>query len=121
MATTAIAPATLSTGFSTTGDAITWTAADVGNGNHFAWPSGGGKVILLARNVHAVTAYTVSITSIADPNTGRTGHVAAQSIAAGAVRSFPLNVVGWNNTTTGQVAYSANNASIEFAVLVTAH
>lgn len=119
MATTSIATQTLSSGYSTTGDSITWTAADVANGNHFTW-SGAGKVIVLARNVHATTTYTVTITSVAHSVTGRTGSVSAVNVAAGAQTAFPLVSDGWKNS-SDQVALSANNANIQFAILITAH
>lgn len=119
MPTTAITAQTLSDGYSTTGDAITWTAADVANGNHFAW-SGAGKVVLLARNVHATTTYTVTITSVAHSVSGRTGDVSAVNVTAGSQKAFPLVSDGWKNS-SDQVAFSANNASIEFAILITSH
>lgn len=118
MATTAIPVQTLSTGYSTTGDLITFTAADVANGNHSDWPNASSELVLVARNVHAVTAYTVSITSVADATTGRTGNVTALSIAAGAQVHFPLSMLGWKNTSS-QVVYSGSNASIQFAPLAT--
>jgi len=116
MPTTAIAVQTLSSGFSQTGDSISFTAADSVNGNHAVWPSTSKLLYLVARNVHATTAYTVSATSVAYGSTGRTGDISAVSLAAGTQKIFPLAASGWKNT-SDQVAFSANNNNIQFAIL----
>lgn len=118
MPTTAVTADTTPGPYSTTGTTITWTAADVANGNHVAVPTTGTKWILLARNVHAATTYTVTITSVAlaadTIGAGRTGDVAAVNIAAGAQKLFQLTSAGWKNS-SDQIAFSGNNANIQFA------
>jgi hypothetical protein len=94
--------------YSTTGTELTMTAADVANGNHIV---AAFNIILVAHNTGG-SAYTVTITSAADANTGRTGDVSAQSLAADEIRYFWLTPDGWNDA-NGQYLVSANNAAVE--------
>lgn len=119
MPTTAITVQALSTGHSTTGDDITWSAADAVNGNHFVWPST-GKLIVLARNVHASTTYTVTVTSVALSFSSRTGSISAVNVTAGNQKAIPLKMDGWKNS-SGNCELSANNTNIQFAVLNILH
>lgn len=115
MPTTAITAQAAPSAWATAAQAITWTAADVANGNHIAIPSNGStKWILLARNVHAVTTYTVTVTSTADSLFGRTGDCGPTNITAGNQVFIQLTSDGWKNA-SDQIAFSANNASVQFA------
>lgn len=92
-----------------------WTAADVANGNSFACT---GKELLLVRNSHATTAYTVTITSVADEK-NRSEDISAYSLAAGDFAVFGVGLTtaaGWRQT-TNVINISGNNAAIEFAIL----
>ena len=94
--------------------AVTWTAADVANGNKFTWEAG---AILLARNTSADTDYYLTLTSQTDPKTGRVKHITQEDIPFGATRMVPaLARDGWANE-SGEVLLQAENAAIEFALL----
>lgn len=95
-----------------TGAAVTMTAADASNLNEFV---ASGKDLVVAHNTGG-SAYTVTITSVADPY-GRTGDVAAVSIAAGAYMVFgPLENTGWLQT-NGKVYLQASNAAVKFGIV----
>lgn len=112
MATTNLTKTTSPGFWSQTGTALTMAAADTSNNNHIV---AAGDCILVAHNTGG-QAYTVTITSVADPVTGRTGNVSAQSLAAGEIRIFRLTNNGWANS-SGQIVVSANNAAIKFGVI----
>lgn len=114
MATTAITetPVPSPPGFSTTGEPLTWTPADTVNKNHISTTN---TVTVLARNVDASVTYTVTITSAADVNTGRTGDVSAVDIVAGAQTLFQLQSNGWLDKASQTYLIEGNNANIEFA------
>lgn len=89
------------------------TAADASNKNQFAV---GGNDLVIAHNTGA-SAYTVTVTSVADPQYGRTGDIAAYSIGAGEYAVFgPFNMAGWLQT-DGYVYLEASNASVKFGVV----
>ncbi len=93
---------------------LTWQAADAVNGNQFSL--GQGKYIIHARNVHATTPYTITLTSIADERK-RTGDITTYSIAAGKQVAFLLDQqVGWAQT-DGMFYLTGSNASIEFCII----
>lgn len=93
---------------------LTFQAADVSNKNQFAM--GTGKYIVLARNVHATTSYTITLTSSADERK-RTGDITTYSIAAGKQIAFLVDQqAGWIQT-DGQFYLEASNASIEFCII----
>lgn len=98
--------------WSTTGLAVTETAADTGAGNETA---GVNDVLLIAHNTHGSTTYTVTITSVAD-QFGRTGNVAAVNLVAGEIRIFRLTMHGWADS-NGKFNFSANNAAIKFGLV----
>ena len=78
-----------------------------------------GREILLVQNSHATTAYTITISSVADER-GRTGDITAYSLAAGEIAMFGIaltNSPGWKNTSTQLIAITPNNAAIKWAVL----
>jgi hypothetical protein len=113
MATTAVTLSTIPDNFiySTTGLEVTFTAADVANGNHV---NSTKPVAILANNTGG-SAYTVTITSVASSTNGRTGDVSAQSLAAGEIRLFWLTSDGWLDSSSSTYLISANNAAVEFA------
>lgn len=93
---------------------LTWQAADSSNLNQFAM--GQGKYILLARNVHATTPFTVTLTSAADEYK-RTGDITTYSIAAGKQIAFLVDKsAGWLQS-DGMFYLAASGASIEFCIL----
>lgn len=113
MAETSISLQTGPTEYSQTGLAVTMTAADVGNGNVFTFA--GSRVLIIAQNTGG-SSYTVTITSQADPVTGRTGHVSAQSLAAGEIRVFRIPSTGWADTSS-KVYISASNTAVKFGLV----
>lgn len=93
---------------------LTWQAADASNSNQFAL--GQGKYIILARNVHATTPYTITLTSVADERK-RTGDITTYSIAAGKQIAFLLDQqAGWVQS-DGNFYLTGSNASVEFCIL----
>lgn len=91
---------------------LTFTAADVANGNRFKL---NGDQILLARNT-GVGARTVTISSAPDP-WGRVGDVTALSIAAGATVMFSkFNPQGWRQS-DGYLNFAAEHAEVLFAIV----
>ncbi len=102
---------TLNGNFATTGKNITWTAATPADDERTLAL---GTVLILARNVGA-SSRTVTITSVA--YFGRTGDVAAHSIAAGAQAAFgPFQSQGWAQS-DGYIYFEGSHAEVEFAVL----
>lgn len=93
---------------------LAWQAADSVNFNQF--PLGQGKYLILARNVHATTPFTVTLTSVADARK-RTGDITAYSIAAGKQIAFLLdNHEGWLQP-DGNFYLAGSAASIEFCII----
>ncbi len=64
--------------------AVTEADADDSNGNKF--DNTEGKALLMVRNITGGSA-TITIASVADPNTGRTADI-SQSVAGGETRVF---------------------------------
>lgn len=94
------------------GISVTWTAADVTNKNQFT-PT--GREVVLARNTDGVTAYSVTITSVAD-DFGRTRDMTV-SIPANGFRMFEITALaGWQQS-DGQIYLEATNTAIQFAVI----
>lgn len=92
---------------------LTWTAADVSNKNQINF---NGPKLILARNSHATTAYTVTLTSKAD-NRNRTGDVTTYSLEAGDVMAFKIDSAeGWQQS-DGYLYLEASNASVLFAII----
>lgn len=93
---------------------LAWQAADTTNQNYF--PLGTGKYLILARNVHATTPYTITLTSSVDERK-RTGNISTYSLAAGKVAAFMVDQqVGWIQS-DGGFYLEGSNASIEFCIL----
>lgn len=99
--------------WSQVGIALTMEVADTVNDNDFAQDR---DILLVAHNTGG-SAYTVTITSAADPRFGRTGDVSAQSLAAGEIRIFRLTGSGWADA-NGKINLSASNAAVKFGVVV---
>jgi hypothetical protein len=98
--------------WSLVGVVVTMTAADVANKNQFV---AGGDDLLIVQNTGAAPN-TVTITSVADPKTGRTGDVTALSLAADEVRVFRLSALGWKQA-DGYVYLEASSAEVKFGIL----
>jgi len=113
MAETALTRTTAPDKFSQTGVALTMTAADVANGNSIA---GATDLLVIAHNTGG-SPYTVTITSQADPRTGRTGDVSAQSLAPDEYRVFRLSNLGWANSSR-LIIIAASNAAVKIGVVV---
>jgi hypothetical protein len=115
---TAFTPNTLKGPFDTitAGSAtVTLTAASAGADTFVCT----GRDLILVQNSHAVTAYTVTITSIADEK-GRTGDITTYSLAAGEIAVFGCgltNSPGWKNASTGVITITASNASVKVSIL----
>ena len=110
---TTLAPSTQSPGsYPTAMTAVTMTATDVGNGNHFVAT---GNDLIIAWN-NSATPYTVTITSqLSDKN--RLGTITTQAIAADAHLILgPLKNAGWINS-SGQVLITASNVAVEFGII----
>lgn len=92
---------------------LTMSAADTVNLNSVPHT---GKEVIIARNSGA-SPYTVTITSVADPVHGRTGDIAAASLAAGEVAVFgPYPIDGWRQS-DARLYFQASNAAVLFTVL----
>jgi hypothetical protein len=86
-------------------------AADVSNKNSFVC---GPNDIVIAQNSGA-SPYTVTITSAADPLTGRSGDITTYSLAAGEIAVFgPFKAPGWMQT-DGSIYLEASNAAVKFS------
>lgn len=96
-----------------TAEALTWTAADVANGNRFTIT---GREVIYARNVGAstrtVTMQTVAVNGRQDPL-----HNTAQNITAGQYLAWgPIPTKGFKQT-DGEFYLSANHAEVEFMIV----
>lgn len=111
MAATTLTAQTIPGAYSTTGLVVTQHDADAADGNDVA----GDDLFLLVRNSGA-TSHTFTITSVADPITGRTGDVDV-TIAAGELRMFRLQKSGWANASTGKVEFGGSNAELKISVV----
>lgn len=77
-----------------------------------------GREIILAQNSSGSTAYTLTITSVADEK-NRTGDITTYSLAANEFAAFGVgltNKQGWKNG-SGLIAVTVENAAIKWAVL----
>lgn len=95
--------------YSQTGQALTMAAGDTANNNHM--DVDGTPLFLVAHN-SGVSTRTITITSVADDITGRTGDVSAQNIAAGEIRIFHLSNPGWAND-DNEIVVSVSHADVE--------
>lgn len=113
MARTVLTTTSVPSPYAGAGVAITMTAADTSNQNSFPLT---GREIVIAHNTGA-TPRTVTITSV-DDRYGRSEHIAAESIAAGAIRVYGsgLALEGWQQT-DGSLYLEANHAEVKFGIL----
>lgn len=100
--------------WSTAGLTLSFTAADASNKQQTA---ACGKLALIARNTGGSTR-TVTITSAADPLTGRTGD-ATVNLAAGATWCHVIKKSGWQHDDAGNkyFYYEAAHSDVVFAVV----
>lgn len=81
-------------GYVTALTALTLTAADTTNGNYIQL-TGDDNDLLIIQNTDSSSA-TVTVHSVADPISGRSGSITSESIPAGALRIFgPPKLRGW--------------------------
>lgn len=93
--------------------AFTPAGADFADGAEFTLT---GREILLVHNANAA-AKTVTVTSVADPVTKRTGDITAYSVGIGEYAVFPqFQMLGWANS-SGKIHIAASAADVEFLVL----
>jgi hypothetical protein len=113
MARVNIAAQTAPGGYDANGATLTFTAADATNDHKTAWT---GREMILAENTSADTAYSVTITSVADVPAGRTGDTTV-SLPFGTKAWFgPFPANGWRQT-DGFIYFEAANAAVKFAVI----
>lgn len=93
--------------YSTTGLALTGNAGAPG-GDVVA---GVNDMLVIAHNSHASNSYTFTITSSADPITGRTGNVSAVTLTPGQKKVFRLTMPGWADSNR-QFNFTVENAAI---------
>ena len=75
-----------------------------------------GKDLVIAHNTGG-SAYTVTITSVADGRTKRTGDITSYSIGAGEYAVFgPFEREGWMQS-DGYVYLESNDTSVKFGVV----
>ena len=92
---------------------LAWTAADVSNKNQISF---NGPKLILARNSHASSPFTVTLTSKVDGR-NRTGDITTYSLEAGDVMAFKIdNAEGWQQA-DGFLYLEASNASVLFAII----
>lgn len=92
----------------------TLVAADVANKNQIAFGSA-ARLLVLAINTHATTAYTTTVTSAPDAF-NRSGDISAYSIDAGEIVPFIFQRDGWRQS-DGNLYIEANNAAIKFIAI----
>lgn len=94
-------------------DALTFLAADTTN---FEETEYGDRVIIVARNFSADTAYDVTLTSVASSKTGRTGTLVKELAFGDQIIIGPLGADGWRQS-DGTLHFAGENAAIKFAVV----
>lgn len=92
---------------------VTFTAADVANGNQAAFGSF-SQLLVIARN-DDVGAVTVTFTSAADPF-NRTGDISAYAMATTEHAVNVFGIVGWRQS-DGYLYFSASDADVKFCVI----
>jgi hypothetical protein len=93
--------------------ALTFTAADVSNGNSFTMT---GHEVVIVYNSDA-SPHTVTFTSVADQR-GRSGDITAYSVAATTFAwfNFRAGSEGWQQT-DGTMHLTASDTTVKFAIL----
>jgi hypothetical protein len=103
---------------------ITWTAADVANGNQLIYDAPAGD-ILLAWNKDYTASHNFTLTSSQDTPFLRTGDISGYALAAGQIMAFYLGnfpnnqPLGWSTFIGSNyfINFSADSASVYFAIL----
>lgn len=94
--------------------AITFAACDATNGNSF---TSTGREVLLVQNSGG-SAYTFTVTSIADQLNRLDTSLTTYSVAAGAYAAVQMkNLNGWQ--ASGSISMTCSNTSVKFAVIQT--
>lgn len=89
---------------------VTFTAGDASNGNKTL---SNGQLMLMFLNSHATNAYTFTVTSVADPELGRTGDISTYSLAAGKYAIVgPVPTKGFTQS-DGYIYYTVENAAVK--------
>lgn len=112
MARTAITPVVLTGKWPTAFQAITFAASNATDGN--SYPAT-GKEILIAFNSDT-GAHNVTLNSVADPVTHRTGDITLSVPAGGYAMIGPVDPKGFKNS-DGLTHCIAADATVKFAVL----
>jgi hypothetical protein len=99
----------------TTGLAPNFQAMDAANGNHVESADMSDDMLIVARNTGA-GARTITITSTPLSSFARTGDVAAESLAAGAIKIYRVKRDGWAQT-DGKLLLSGSHAEMTVAVI----
>jgi len=92
---------------------ITYTVADVANGNLVAWNS--NRLMVCVWNDSA-SPYTFTVASVAAGSSGRTSPITTYATAADEHQHFILERDGWQQT--DGLWLDASNAAVKFAVLL---
>ena len=92
---------------------LTFTAADAANKNSLTM-TGDSNDLLIVRNSGAGTRY-VTVTSVADPRTGRTGDQTYYIGAGLSIILGPFPIDGWRQTSDGKLYFEGEHAEILFA------
>lgn len=92
---------------------LAMAAANVSDKNQFA---ASGNDLVFAHNTGASPA-TITVSSVADPQLGRTGDIDGFSLGAGEYATFgPLSRSGWQQT-DGYIYLEASAADVKFGVV----
>lgn len=113
MARQTITPVAVTGKWPTALAALTFTAADTSNKEQMILT---GREILIIFNSDA-SPHTVTIDSVTDPTTNRTGSLTTVSVAAGAYKMIgPLAPDGWRNS-SGYLTFEASDATVKYAAI----
>jgi len=92
---------------------LTMTAADTVNKEQFV---ASGNDLIIAHNTGA-SPHTITVTSVADGQTKRTGDITAYSLGAGEYAALgPFAKQGWVQA-DGKIYLEANHAEVKFGVV----
>ncbi len=112
MAATPVIPDPAPGDYSTSGQVLTQTPIDTGDGNTVE--AGESLTLIIVRNTGG-SAHTFTITSQPDACAGRLGDV-SQSIAAGEERIWKLPASGWADV-DGLISFGGDDAELEVKII----
>lgn len=92
----------------------TQVAADVANKNAIAFGAA-SRLLVIAINTHATTAYTITVTSAPD-GFNRSGDITTYSVEAADIVPLILNRDGWRQS-DGNLYIEAANAAVKFVAI----